>query len=104
MPELEIAHCYRKYSLTMFLENDIKSIKRINIVYGRFLKSKKVTYILEIINILTILNNTIDIIKCKQAILSYIDLNFRYKVESLIDNLQYLDCRIIRDNLIEFEI
>lgn len=86
-----------------FLDSDIKNIKKINNICYKFIKTKRVLYLIEIINILNTLNNVLDIEKAKEPILSFIDIEFKFKIRYIIDNLEVLDCRILRDNIDVFD-
>lgn len=85
--------------VSAFLDNDIKNIRKINNICSKFIKTQKISYLIEIINIFKMLENVLDISIAKEPILSYIEIDFKYKVRYIIDNLHNLDCRILRDNV-----
>lgn len=90
------AHHYERYSTTLMLESDIKNVKKINNIIFKYFKTKKLSYISEVINILKCLNNYINIFEAQNDILAHIDENYGRIVLTIIVNIEHVDLDLLR--------
>lgn len=92
-----LAHYYRSFYMTRLLESDIKSLKRINNIYSKYIKTQKTSYMVEIVNILRSLNNNMDVSEAKYTLLQYIDDQYKSSIIVLIDNLDTPNQQLVRE-------
>lgn len=95
--EIELAHYYRKFNTTPMLEQDIKLIQRMNVVIGKFQKTRKLAYLFEAINIIHTLNNYILISDVKNSILNFLDTDNRVIATFILDNVNDISLTKLRD-------
>lgn len=76
-----------KFMTTSMIENDIKNIKKINILFKRYEKFNNDKYLLEIINILKMLNNVIHLNNITPVFLSIIDEKYFISIIQIINEI-----------------
>ena len=82
-----VALCYKVPRLTVFIDEDLKYVKKLNQVLVKLEKTKKEIYILESINILSILDNTLDMNKFYIILCELIDHRFHDTLLFLYERL-----------------
>ena len=101
---LKIALAYKIKRLSLFIDEDIKLIKRLNQVLQRLEKYDKEIYILESINILKQLDNVFDLNDLHPVLCYYVDIRFHSTVISMINKINNIDiteCRKLQGLAIE---
>jgi cell division FtsZ-interacting protein ZapD len=73
------------------IDEDIKSIKRLNVVLSKMNRNDKDVNTLEAINILKILNNVLDISKMQLIFMELIDIDYHESVLYLISHINDLN-------------
>jgi hypothetical protein len=89
--KLKIALAYKVPRVTKFIDEDIKLIKKLNMVLQRLEKYDKEIYILESLNIIKQLNNVFDLNDLYPIICYYVDIRFHTTVISIIEKINTLD-------------
>ena len=89
--KLKIAHSYKIPRITKFIEIDIKTIKKLNLVFQRFEKYDKEIYILELFNILKELNNVFDMNELYPVLCYFVDIRFHSTLTSMINKLDNIN-------------
>jgi len=84
---LQLALSYKVPRITAFINEDIKLIKKINLILSKIEKSYKDIHILEIFNILRTLNNVFDMNKLYLIICNEIDFKYHSTLSYLITEL-----------------
>lgn len=93
-----LAHHYTDYRITPMLLSDISNLKKINNIYSKYLKTGKLVYVYEIINILYTLRNSINIVDAADILLDYIESPYKNGVALMISNIDSLTLDFLRDN------
>ena len=70
------------------MELDIKSIRKINNTYLKYIRSGKEIYILEIYNILYVLKNSLDLQNAKEFVLYYLEDDIRLNIIPIIEKIK----------------
>ena len=86
--EIKLAHFYTGFMITPMLIQDIKSIQKMNTVHLKYLRTGKIIYQFEIFNILSGLNNSLDVRAAKDAILFYIDEGNRADISKIMEKIR----------------
>ena len=73
---------------TPLMELDIKSIRKINNTYLKYIRSGKEIYILEIYNILYVLKNSLDLQNAKEFVLYYLEDDIRLNIIPIIEKIK----------------
>jgi hypothetical protein len=98
MSNIQIAHHYNKYNTTKMLDTDIKNIKKINNIYDKYYRTKKLSYLYELVNIIKTINNYINIQNGKDDILELVNEEYKHNVALLISNVDSLTIEFLREN------
>jgi hypothetical protein len=93
-----LAHHYVDYRITPMLLSDIANLKKINNIYSKFLRTGKLVYMYEIINILYTLRNSINIVEAVDILLEYIEPPYKCGVRLMIIHVDILNLKFLRDN------
>ena len=96
--EQRLAHHYTDYRITPMLLGDISNLKKINNIYSKYLRTEKIVYIHEIINILHSLKNSINIVDAVDILLEYIEAPYKHGVGLMITNIETLNLQFLREN------
>ncbi len=83
-----IALCYKIPRLSNFIDEDLKYVKKLNQVLVKLEKTNKEVYILESINILSILDNVLDMNKFYVILCELIDFRFHDTLLYLYEKLE----------------
>lgn len=83
-----IALCYKIPRITNFIEEDLKYVKKLNQVLVKLEKTNKEIYILESINILSILDNILDMNEFYIILCELIDSRFHNTLLFLYERLE----------------
>lgn len=86
--EMKIALAYKVPRITKFIEEDIKTIKRLNQILIRLEKNKKEKYILESVNVLVQLGNVFDLVLLYPVLCELIDIRFHSTILFLYDKIE----------------
>jgi hypothetical protein len=82
-----IALCYKTPRITTFITEDLKYIKKLNQILIKLEKTDKPIYILESINILSILDNVLDMTAFYPILCELVDLKFHNTLLFLYEKL-----------------
>lgn len=86
--KLELSKHYRKGFFTSeTIENDIKLIKKLNMLFCKLEKSEKEIYVQEIMNTLIILNNVIKIENILVVIYNNVDIRFHDLLNCVVNKV-----------------
>lgn len=89
--KLKIASSYKVSRITLFINEDIKLMKKLNQIFQRFEKYEKDIYILEIINVLKQLDNVFDLDELYPVLCIYVDIRFHSTLLLLFGKLDTND-------------
>jgi len=86
--KFELSKHYRKGFFTSeTIENDIKLIKKLNMLFGKLEKSEKEIYVQEIINVIKILNNVIKIENILVIIYNNVDIRYHDLLNHIVNRV-----------------
>jgi len=77
-------HYKQKFVTTESVENDIKLIKKLNMLFGKLEKSQKDIYVLEIINIIKTINNVLQLDKIILVVYNCVDVKHHTTLDYVI--------------------
>ena len=77
-------HYKQKFVTTESVENDIKLIKKLNMLFGKLEKTQKDIYVLEIINVIKTINNVMQLDKIILVIYNYVDVKYHSALDFAI--------------------
>ena len=77
-------HYKSKFITTETVENDIKLIKKLNMLFGKLEKTKKDIYVLEIINVIKTINNVLKLDKILIVIYNCVDIKYHNTLDYVI--------------------
>ena len=83
--KLTIAHSYRGYRTTVSLEEELKAIKRINLVFAKLDKTNKDIHAHEIVNIIKTMSNRLDVGKIRLLLYEMTDIKYHSTIDYIID-------------------
>jgi hypothetical protein len=83
--EEELAHHYIKFTTTSILEQDIKTIKRINTCLSKYYRTTRPVYLDEVKNIIITLSNTICIERAIDNIMVYIEDQYIEVIRTILE-------------------
>lgn len=84
-----IAYCYRGFRTTVSLEEELKAIKRLNVVFVKLEKTDKDIHAHEIVNILKTMNNRLDVGGIRLLLYEMTDMKYHTTIDYVIDSLSY---------------
>ena len=90
-----IALCYKVPRITNFIDEDLKTVKKLNQVLVKLEKTNKEIYILESINILSILDNVLDMDRFYIILCELIDSKFHDTLLFLYERLEEIKSKKI---------
>ena len=91
-----LSYFYKGYRMTPMIDEDLKLIKKLNVIFGKLEKTGKDTYFLEAINIMKTLNNVLKIKDMQEIFLELINLNYQQVVLHMITNIDKIDANALR--------
>jgi septin family protein len=80
-----LAQYYMRYTTSSMLEQDVKTLKKINTCLNKYFRTLRPSYMEEAKNLLSSVGNSVDIQSCEDVILSYIDEQYTEVVRLLIE-------------------
>jgi uncharacterized membrane protein YjdF len=82
--------------MTPMIDDDIKLIKKLNVIFGKLEKTGKDVYFLEVINIMKTLNNVLKIKDMQEIFLELVNLNYQQVVLYMIHNVDKINAQTLR--------
>lgn len=95
----ELSKHYKVFKVTSAIDEDLKLIKKINILFEKLSKSNDPTGYLGIINIFTILGNNLKIEEMQEIFLELIDFKYHQATLYLIHNYKNTNTKSLVENL-----
>lgn len=85
--KLKIALCYRGYRTTQSLEEEMKAIKRLNVVFAKLEKTNKDIHAHEIVNILKTMNNRLNVGGIRLLLYEMVDFKYHSTIDYVLDTI-----------------
>lgn len=79
-----VQHYKRGFITSSMIENDIKLIRKLNMLFGKLEKSEKDVYVLEIINVIKTLNNVFKLENIVIIIYECVDIKYHRTLDFVI--------------------
>lgn len=79
-----IPHYKRGFITSEMVENDIKLIRKLNMLFGKLEKSEKDIYVLEIINVIKTLNNVFKLENINMVIYQCVEIKYHDTLDYVI--------------------
>lgn len=93
---IALAHTYTCFRTTAMVDNDLRTIKKINIIIGKLDRTDRDSYAMEVINIIRMLENITDISQVILVMYEVIDFKYHTTVEQLLLNIKRIDSSVVK--------
>jgi hypothetical protein len=97
-----LAPYYKVFRTTLMIDDDIKLLKKINVVLAKLERTNNDVYFLEVINIMKTLDNVLTLKYIQDIFIEIIDLKYQQFVLTLINDINKVTADKLRTIKVDF--
>jgi hypothetical protein len=86
--KIQLLQSYRGFGTSLSLDNEVKNLKRLNVIFGKLEKTEKDCYAKEIIGMLKTINNRMNIAKLRLLLYEVLEHKYHSTADYIIESIE----------------